>query len=210
MPACSRFSKRFYAWAMARLSPKYERMMAGRKRDLLGHIQGKVLEIGPGTGPNLQYYPAGIQWTGIEPNPYMHPYLRDAAQQLGLTVDLRTGVAERMDIDDNSIHYVVSTLVLCSVSDVNAVLREILRVLRPGGHFLFVEHVAAPRGTWLRGVQRGVRPIWSKLADGCRPELEAASCIEKAGFENADIEHFRLRLPIVGPHIMGTATKADT
>jgi ubiquinone/menaquinone biosynthesis C-methylase UbiE len=192
---------------MAKLNRKYESLVADRKRELFGNLRGKVVEIGPGTGPNLRYYPEGVQWIGVEPNPFMHPYLRKQAQALGLNVDLRNGFAQRLAIEDNSADAVVSTLVLCSLADVESALREILRVLRPGGVFLFLEHVAAPHGSRLRRLQRALRPIWSKLGDGCRPERETWTSIERAGFENTNIEHFRVPVPVVGPHIIGTAKR---
>jgi len=135
-----------HAWVLAHLGVRYERMVADRKRALFAGLDGSVLEIGPGTGPNLVYYPPGIRWLGVEPNPYMVPYLRTAAARAGLPVDLRPGMAERLPAEDNSMDTVVSTLVLCSVHDPDGVLREIRRVLKPGGQFLFLEHVAAPPG----------------------------------------------------------------
>src|SRR5439155_26769491 len=131
-----------------------------RKRALLGTLHGTVLEIGPGTGANLPYYPPDIQWVGVEPNPYMHPYLQKEAGRRGLRADLRTGVAERLPLPDESVDAVVSTLALCSVADLPQVLREVRRVLRPGGRFIFIEHVASPPGTRLRRLQNLVRPVW--------------------------------------------------
>ena len=203
-------SKRIHAWAMARLSGRYERLVEDRKRELLGELQGTVLEIGPGTGPNLRYYPPGVRWIGVEPNPFMHRYLRARADALSLKLDLRTGTAEALPLEDASVDYVVSTLVLCSVGGIEPALREILRVLRPGGAFVFLEHVAAPNGTRLRRVQQWLRPFWGMFADGCRPERETWAYIEQAGFSATNIEHLRVAVPIVGPHIMGTAAKGNT
>lgn len=145
--------KRLFAWLMAHGTAKYEANMADRKRALFGDLHGNVLEIGPGTGPNLSYYPSDIHWIGIEPNLYMHPYLKQKAEQLGLDIDLCTGTAEHLDVQDNSMDTVVSTLVQCSVDNLAAVLQEVLRVLKSGGRFFFLKHVAAPQGTWLRQIQ---------------------------------------------------------
>ncbi len=199
--------KRLLAFMLARCSGRHDRFLADRKRALLADLKGLILEIGPGTGVNLPYYPPGIRWIGIEPNPFMHPYLRSKAERLGLRIDLRDGTAERLEVEDNSINAVVSTLVLCSVRDVRGTLQEILRVLSPGGRFLFIEHVAAPSGTWLRRVQRWVRPISKALADGCCPDRETWLMLERSGFEHVEYEPFRLPLPIVSPHIAGVATK---
>ena len=207
--ACARtgIGSRIHAWVLAHLGKRYERMVADRKRKLFTGLGESVLEIGPGTGPNLVYYPSGILWLGVEPNPYMYPYLKAAAAQAGLQVDLRPGLAERLPTDDNSMDTVVSTLVLCSVSDPEGVLREIVRVLKPGGRFLFVEHVAAPPGTFLRRVQTMIRPLWKIIGDGCHPDRDSGPAIEKAGFAEVHYESFRLPLGPVATQIAGVAVK---
>ncbi len=205
--ACGNCGKRLFAWMMAQGSSTYDQAVSDRKRALFANLYGKVLEIGPGTGPNLPYYPKDIDWIGIEPNPYMHSYLRQEAQKLGLNIDLRIGTAEWIDAEDNSIDAVVSTLVLCSVPHLEDTLQAILRVLKPGGRFLFIEHVASPRGTLLRKVQTTVRPIWQILGDGCQPDRETWLALEKAGFASVNYEHFDAPFPIVSPHIIGVATK---
>ncbi len=185
----------------------YETMIAPRKAALFGGLAGDVLEIGPGGGPNLRYYAPDVRWIGVEPNPYMHDYLRERATQQGLDVDLRLGMAEALPAADNSMDAVVSTLVLCSVDDQAQVLAEIRRVLKPGGKFLFIEHVAAPRHTGLRRVQNAVRPLWQVLGDGCRPNRETWRAIEQAGFSEVQIDHFAVQMPFVKPHIAGYAVK---
>ena len=118
------------------------------------------------------------------------------------------GRAGALPFPDASIDVVISTLVLCSVGpELNASLAEIHRVLRPGGRFLFLEHVAAPAGSLLRRVQRWVRPVWRGIADGCRPDQETGQAIEKTGFSRVEMERFRLQLPLVSPHVSGVAYK---
>ncbi len=199
--------KSVFAWMMAHLSAEYEQAVGDRKHSLFATIHGNVLEIGPGTGPNLPYYPKDIHWIGIEPNPYMHPYLQEEAEKLGLNIDIRAGTAERIDAEDNSIDAVVSTLVLCSVPNLSATLQEIIRILKPSGRFVFIEHVAAPKGTFLRRIQSGIKPIWKVIADGCNPDRETWIALENAGFESVNYQHFEAPFPIVSPHIMGIATK---
>lgn len=195
------------AFLLARFGGKHERHVADRKRALLSELSGDVLEIGPGTGVNLRYYRNGIHWIGIEPNPFMHPYLREEAKRVGLKVDIRSGTAERLDIGDESVDAVVGTLVLCSVEDMRGTLREIQRVLRPGGRFVFLEHVAAPPDTWLRRLQRLVRPVSRLLADGCCPDRETWKVLLGAGFAQVDYQSFRVPIPITAPHIAGVAVK---
>ena len=198
---------RIHAWVLANLGHRYERMVADRKRELFAGLGDSVLEIGPGTGPNLLYYPSGIRWLGVEPNPYMYSYLQAAAEQAGLEVDLRSGTAEQLPADDNSMDTVVSTLVLCSVTDPERVLREVHRVLKPGGRFLFLEHVAAPPGTFLRRVQTFICPLWKLIGDGCHPNRDTGPFIEHAGFSEVTYENFRLPLGPVAPQIVGAAVK---
>ncbi len=199
--------QRFFAWALARGSGPYEDWMRGRKKRLLADVRGDVLEIGPGTGVNLSYFSPQIRWTGIEPNPFMHKYLRTQAIRLGMTVELRCSRAESMKLEDASFDAVIGTLVLCSVQDVEVTLRQILRVLKPGGRYFFIEHIAAPAGTQLRRIQRLVRPVWKLAADGCCPDRETLQAIEKADFASMQCEQFLGPLPIVRPHIAGVATK---
>ena len=201
------FSKRVHAWMMARLSGRYERLVEDRKRALFTSLQGTVLEIGPGTGPNLRYYPSGIRWIGIEPNPYMHPYLERAAKRADFDTEIRTGSAEDIPADSGSVDVVVSTLVLCSVGSVAQVLKEIRRVLKPGGRFVFMEHVAAQPRTRLRRVQNWLCPLWRKIGDGCHPNRETWIAIEQAGFEQVRYEHFRIPAGPVSPQMAGFAIR---
>lgn len=198
---------RLFAAFVAHSSRVHDLMLEERKRGLFGAVKGTVLEIGPGTGRNLRFLHRDVRWIGIEPNVYMHPYLKQEARRLGLDIDLRAGVAEEMEIASESIDVVVSTLALCSVDDPNRALREILRVLNPGGRFLFIEHVAAPRGSFLRLSQRFVSPVWKKIGDGCHPDRETWRAVDRAGFQEIDYKRFRVPLPVIGPHIAGKAIK---
>lgn len=201
------FISRFNAWLLHKGGDQYNEKVDDRKRELFSGLSGQVLEIGPGTGANLKYYPEAISLTGLEPSPYMQDYLKDKARQTGRQIEIITGTAEDIPLTDENFDAVVSTLVLCSVDSLEKSLSEIKRVLRPSGRFLFMEHVAAPEGSILRSMQRWVKPLWKRMADGCHPDRETWKSIEHAGFDQVEIEHFRLSLPIVGPQIMGSAIK---
>lgn len=203
------FIPRLNAWLLHKSSKRYNRLTEERKRQLFAHLSGSVLEIGPGTGANLEYYPEKVLLTGLEPNPHMQRYLEEKAGKLGRQINIITGAAQEIPLEDESMDAVVSTLVLCSVTDLQQTLHEIKRVLKPGGTFLFMEHVAAPEHTFLRRIQRWIKPLWRLVADGCRPDRETWKAIEDAGFDHITIEHFRLPLPVVGPHIMGRAVKTN-
>ncbi len=198
---------RVHALFMAKGTASYEQIVAQRKQALFSDLHGTVLEIGPGAGPNLRYYPADVVWGGVEPNLHMHPYLYREAARLGRAITVIPGTADQIPRSDNSVDAVVSTLVLCSVPDVAATLAEITRVLKPGGRFLFIEHVAAPPGTRLYRLQRLIRPLWSAFADRCQPTRDTGAALDAAGFKRVRYQPFTVPAPIISPHIMGVATK---
>ncbi|HET19319.1 MAG TPA: SAM-dependent methyltransferase [Chromatiales bacterium] len=109
----------------------------------------------------------------------------------------------------SSADLVVGTLVLCTVDDPERVLAEVRRVLRPGGRFVFVEHIAAEAGSGLRRVQEAVHGAWHWCFEGCNTQRETDRLIEAAGFREVRMEHYRLRSPFlpVNPQIAGVAVK---
>lgn len=205
---------RAFAWMMAHAGPTTERLYGTRKtalfRDLAEHLPpgGAVLEIGAGAGPTARYLPRGARWVAVEPNGHFHPHLKRAARRHGLDLELRGESAEALGLPDGSVDAAVSTLVLCSVRDPQRALAEIRRVLKPGGRLYLIEHVAAPRGTPLRAVQRLFRRPWGWLGDGCRPDRETGPLVEAAGFAWLLREPFDGPPGIVRPHLMGVARKA--
>lgn len=215
----SPIQKRLFAWGMAKANaandyeiklidcPKYK-SLGELKQTLLGNLQHKVLEIGPGAGANLAYYPNDILWIGVEPNVYMYPYLKREAQQQGLSnIELYQGTAEDLPVKDESIDTVVSTHVLCSVSQVYRSLQEIKRILKPGGDFIFIEHIAGECGTWTRRIQDGIEPVWKTLFDNCYPNRQTGEILQQIGLETVNYYEFKLAFPIVSPHIAGIVRK---
>lgn len=198
---------RFFAALLPTLSQGHAHVSEPWRRRLLGDLAGTVLEIGPGTGVNLAYLPDGVYWIGLEPNPYFHPHLRRALSLRGLSGDVLLGQAEAIPLPEGSVEAVVATLVLCSVEDPRRALAEILRVLKPGGRFVFLEHVAAPRGSGLRWAQDLFCPLWAFLGDGCHPNRETLALIREAGFARVEAASFALPLPLVAPHVAGVAWK---
>lgn len=166
-----------------------------------------MLEIGPGKGANLAYPPPGIRWIGLEPNPSKHEQPRRAASAHGHPGVVVRGVAERMPLADHSLDAVVGTMVLCSVADQARALAEIRRVLRPGGRFVFLEHVAAAPGTWSRVAQAIWAPVSRRFQGGCDPSRDTLRAIDQAGFAQVSVERFTLRGPlhVEDPHIVGYA-----
>ncbi|CAM3885820.1 class I SAM-dependent methyltransferase [Kibdelosporangium persicum] len=152
------------------------RGMRARRADLLREARGRVLEIGAGTGLNVPHYTSEVSELILtEPVAPMYERLRGrAAGRTGVVVRQATG--EELPVPDDSVDTVVSTLVLCTVPDVEAVLDEIARVLRPGGVFLFCEHVLAQDTKAARG-QRRIAPHWAKFAGGCHTDRDTATAL---------------------------------
>jgi len=197
-------SKWLFAHSLAWGDDTQHRLYGERKRQLFRDLSGTVVEIGPGTGVNLPYFPRDLTWVGLEPNPYMHGYLYDRLADHPLDADLRSEPAQNTSLPDNYADAVVSTLVLCSVPDVREALTELRRILKPEGRILFIEHVAAPSDSWLCSCQQSIEPLWRRLCDGCRPDRDTEQALRDR-FAHVSVERFRTGLPVVSPHIMGTA-----
>ncbi|KAH7570081.1 hypothetical protein ACOSP7_018010 [Xanthoceras sorbifolium] len=194
----------------------YEEEIAGYKSHLFGILRGqaeKVLEIGIGTGPNLNYYATDtdVQVFGVDPNKKMEKYAQAAAVAAGLPLSnfkFEQAVGEAIPLSDASMDAVVGTLVLCSVKDVDMTLREVKRVLKPGGIYLFVEHVAAKDGTSLKFWQRVLDPLQQIVSDGCHLTRETGKNISEAGFSGVDLNMaFLSKASLVSPHVYGIARK---
>lgn len=187
------------------LEPAMHRLYGERKRALFSTLHGRVLEIGAGTGLNRLYLPAGVEWLPLEPEVAHHRSILSRQSDAAIL----TASAEAIPLSDESMDAVISSLVLCSVGRPDRVLQEILRVLKPGGCLLFLEHVAAPRGTLLARLQTLVQPIWTWLSGGCHPDRDTGRLLRQAGFARVEWEELRLPVPIVSPHLIGRAFKGS-
>lgn len=195
-----------HAFLLHRFTPHYNRLAAATKRILLAGASGEVLEIGAGTGANFVFYSPDVQWTGCDPNSFGWSYSKRAAEAAGIDAVWRTGTAEELPFGDGSFDTVVSTLTLCSVQSPERALQQIRRVLRPGGQFLFLEHVAAEAHSELHRRQCRWAPVFGALA-GCRPNQNTAELVAGAGFASYAVERLSLPLPIVSPHVAGRAVR---
>ncbi|MEQ8924258.1 MAG: methyltransferase domain-containing protein [Fulvivirga sp.] len=200
-------SQKLFAWIYSKSDNSLHKLYSEHKKRLFKDLQGNVLEIGPGTGINFDYFPANIEYFGLEPNEAMQKYLIEKAREKGVNANISTGVAENLPYEDNSMDVVISTLVLCSVTSQLVVAQEIRRVLKPGGRFIFIEHVGAPKGSTTRKLQEYLKPLSKFIADGCDHARDTAEVIENSGFSKIDIENFETPGPLGYkiPHINGVA-----
>ena len=182
--------------------------LSERRHELLSNALGVTVEVGAGTGLNAPHYgPAVSKVVATEPDRYMLRRLRRAAAAARVPIVVERASAAALPLDDSSADSVVCTLVLCSVPDQDEALREMMRVLKPGGRLLFLEHVRSPDPRVARWQDRVERP-WGWFAGGCHPNRDSESAIRTVGFEVTDLERFDLPgPPLVRPHLMGVAAK---
>ncbi len=188
---------RMKAWGFQLLDAYFHRKYRDIKREAFGGLPRVVVEIGAGTGANLRYLDPGTRVIAIEPDVHMHGYLRAAARRWHVPVDIRAAAPERIPLPDGSVDAVMCSLVLCSVRDPARALGEIRRVLRPGGRFWCLEHVAAPERTALAHVQRAVARPWHWLFKGCDPRRDLTGLARAAGFASVEVSPFTLHTAIV-------------
>jgi len=177
------------SWYEAHIMPKLitcacsQGQVMKRRSAVVPLARGDVFELGCGGGINHEFYdPAAItSYAGIDPHEGLLDATRAAAREKGWAADLRQGRGEAIPFGDASFDSVVCTFTLCSVDDPQAVIRELRRILRPGGQMLFLEHGRAPDAD-VRGWQDRIEPVWKRLAGGCHLSRPIASALGGAGF----------------------------
>lgn len=181
--------------------------LTAHRRTLLSEATGDVLEVGAGTGANLLLYGDGAQTlTLTEPEKPMVRRLEKHIAQRHPDAKLLRAPAEDLPFNDNSFDTVVSTLVLCTVDDQRRALREMRRVLRPGGRLLFIEHVRSEEEK-LGRLQDRMAPINVRIGHGCHCNRPTLDEIRNAGFTVTHVEHDSLKHAprYIRPLIVGTA-----
>ena len=198
---------RFFAAIYDRMLESTERAgLADGRHKLLAEARGRVLEIGAGTGRNLEHYPEGLDRLVLtEPEEPMAKRLEAKLSGLGRTAEVVRAPAESLPFEDSSFDTVVSTLVLCTVDDPRRTLAEIERVLSPGGALLFLEHVRSDDPGLARWQDR-LNGIWGRIGHGCNCNRPTPDLIGSA-LEIERIEHGELPKspPIVRPLASGRA-----
>jgi SAM-dependent methyltransferase len=199
------------------------------RRALLADARGRVVEIGAGTGANLDLYGAEIEdLTLVEPDPHMGAKLRErladrataepardgdkepappgAAHPASPPARLVAAPAEAIPFPEDTFDTAVATLVLCTVPDPIAAIAELARVLKPGGRLLFIEHVRAADPSSARWQDRFEKP-WRFMADGCHCNRDTEANLRASSFTVESVDHGKLpkAMPIVRPLIRGSA-----
>lgn len=154
-----------------------------QREKVVPYARGRVLEIGIGSGLNLPYYdPTKVSkiW-GLDPAPEMISMARQAASSLSIEVEFIALPGTEIPLEDNSIDTVVVTYTLCSIPDTLPALRQMSRVLRPGGELIFCEHGVAPDAS-VRRWQERINPLWKRLGGGCHLNRAIPAEIEAGGF----------------------------
>jgi len=163
------------------LGMRQDRFLVYRRRALAA-AQGRVLEIGLGSGLNLPLYPPGVERVvGVDTSPRLLSMARQLHRKSGPPVALIEASAEALPLADATFDTVVSTWTLCSIPDVRAALGEMRRVLRPSGALVFVEHGRSPDERVTRWQDR-LTPAWKHLAGGCHLNRPIVQLIEESGF----------------------------
>lgn len=181
-----------------------------QRRKVVPAAHGNVLEVGIGTGLNLEHYDKARvdQVVGVDPGLEMHPLAQKRARQAGLTVELVGLSAEKLPFDASTFDTVVVTYALCTIADPLAALVEMRRVLKRGGLLVFCEHGLAPDPS-VRRWQHRLTPLWARVAGGCHLDRNVPALLSEAGFQSRDLQTAYLPGPrVLTYNYWGTAEAA--
>jgi ubiquinone/menaquinone biosynthesis C-methylase UbiE len=210
-PEQSRFA-RYLERREQRRPDQQHRELRGR---LLAGLEGRVLEVGSGSGISFEHYPASVEHVlAVEPDAIARDEAADRARSAAVPIDVVEGDGESIPSADASVDAVVVMGVLCTVPDPAAALRELRRVLRPGGELRFWEHVRS-KHVLFRALQRTCdRLFWTRSLGGCETTRDTLGAIVAAGFEPQRVEHgFHSSSWLTvtsAPYVLGVATSSAT
>ena len=197
------------------IKPRFQdfamRFMDDLRPEALAAAQGDVLEVGFGTALNLEHYGDGVKSiTGIDPLEVDNlPRVAERIANAPFPVERQTLRADGgLPFDAGRFDSVVTTWTLCSIPEVEDALREMRRVLKPGGRYLFIEHGRAPVEGTARWQDR-INPIWRRVTDGCNINRPIDRLVADGGFELSSLDRFRARGPAIAAHMYrGTAIQS--
>src|SRR5665213_179553 len=160
------------------------------RRRVCSGLSGDVMEVGFGTGLNVEFYPSSVRRVlAVEPSRVCMRLARDRIARSGVSVELAGLTGERLDLPSESVDAVLSTWTLCTIPNLVAALGEMRRVLKPGGTFHFVEHGHAPNPTTARW-QRRIEPLNKKIAGGCHLTRRIPEFLERSGFQIDHLDEY--------------------
>jgi ubiquinone/menaquinone biosynthesis C-methylase UbiE len=201
--------RRIFAWLFDRFAPGVDAAgFAEHRRMLVEGIEGRVLEIGAGTGLNLDKYRKAAEVVALEPDPHMRKRLEPVAAQATVPVTVVQGTAYPLPFEDQSFDAVVFCQVLCTVPEPDLALRDARRVLTAEGEIYFMEHVRSEDPNLARWQDRAQK-LWRFFGGGCHLNRDTLSTIERAGFTVDSLERFSFDTGgftvLARPHIRGRA-----
>jgi ubiquinone/menaquinone biosynthesis C-methylase UbiE len=171
-------------WALS--TPEFTQL----RKTVVADVRGEILEIGFGTGLNLEHYPAHVRGlAAVDPGAAMSRIARARIAKSEIAVDLQNLSAEALPFDAERFDWVVCTLTLCSIPDVPAALGEVIRVLKPGGRFVFLEHGLSDQPSVQRW-QRRLNPIQRWVGAGCRLDLDVDAVVRSQQFHEITVDRF--------------------
>lgn len=188
-----------------------EQINQGRKSILSKITEEKILEIGFGTGINLKFYPENVKHIiGIDANEGMLKQAEQKISQSKIKIEIIHQSSESLPFEDESIDAVLSTYTLCSIKNVNSALKEIYRVLKPGGKYYFLEHGLADKPLTQK-LQHLLNPIQNIWADGCNLNRNISELISDSGFKIFELKNYYMKRDpkIVGYMYEGIAVKEN-
>lgn len=219
------FRRLFFSWVYATIVEPFQRSKISVIRskafqnlmDSLGDRSNlpplEILEIGVGHGPNLKFYPENCKLTVLDKNKFFEKDFsknRDKYSHISYQGIVIQPAECMKGVGDNLFDVVVSTYLHCSSDNSSAVLREVKRVLKPGGKYLFLDHTGFPEGDIGLIVQKFYNPLWALTFDGCRLDKDPSKKIKEAGFSDVQFQKLvspNFRRYLLRHQIVGLATK---